>query len=189
NMAHGRIQSICTSQGVEYSADHYVITAGAWSRQLLGGHALNLDIWPVRGQILLFKAQPDLLKTIVLREHDYFYLIPRRDGHILAGSTLEEAGFDKSPTAEARRMLLARAHALVPALTEETIAGHWAGLRPGSPDNIPIIDRHPSIANLYLNSGHYRYGVTMAPGSARLLSNIILDKPQPLDIAPYRWPV
>ncbi|MDE2365809.1 MAG: FAD-dependent oxidoreductase, partial [Betaproteobacteria bacterium] len=147
------------------------------------------DIWPVRGQILLFKVQPGLLKTIVLHEHDYFYLIPRRDGHILAGSTLEETGFDKSATAEARRMLLARAHALVPALTEETVAGHWAGLRPGSPDNIPIIDRHPSIANLYLNSGHYRYGVTMAPGSARLLSNIILDKPQPLDITPYRWPV
>ena len=70
-------------------------TAGAWSRQLLGNHALKLDIWPVRGQILLFKVQPDLLKTIVLRDRDYFYLIPRRDGHILAGSTLEEAGFDK----------------------------------------------------------------------------------------------
>ncbi len=189
NMAHGHIQSIGTSQGAEYSADHYVITAGAWSRQLLGNHALNLDIWPVRGQILLFKAQPDLLKTIVLCEHDYFYLIPRRDGHILAGSTLEEVGFDKSPTAEARKMLLAKAHALVPALTEETVAGHWAGLRPGSPDNIPVIDRHPSIPNLYLNSGHYRYGVTMAPGSARLLSNIILDKPQPLDVIPYRWSV
>ena len=94
----------------------------------------------------------------------------------------------KLPTAEAREILLAKAHALVPALTEETVAGHWAGLRPGSPDNIPVIDRHPSIPNLYLNSGHYRYGVTMAPGSAHLLVNMILDKPQPLDITPYRWP-
>jgi glycine oxidase len=185
---HGCIQSISTSQGIEYSADHYIATAGAWSRQLLGNHALKLDIWPVRGQILLFKVQPDLLKTIVLQDRDYFYLIPRRDGHILAGSTLEEAGFDKIPTAEARKILLAHAHALVPALTEETVGGHWAGLRPGSPDNIPVIDRHPSIPNLYLNSGHYRYGVTMAPGSANLLVNMVLNRPQPIDIIPYRWP-
>jgi glycine oxidase len=185
---HGRLQSISTSQGIEYSADHYIMATGAWSRQLLGNHALNLNIWPVRGQILLFKAQPDLLKTIVLQGRDYFYLIPRQDGHILAGSTLEEAGFDKIPTAEARKILLGKAHALVPALTEETVASHWAGLRPGSPDNIPIIDRHPSIPNLYLNSGHYRYGVTMAPGSAHLLVNLILNKPQPIEIMPYRWP-
>ncbi len=102
---HGRVQSISTSQGIEYSAGHYILAAGAWSRELLGEHALKLNIWPVRGQILLFKAQPDLLKTIVLRECDYFYLIPRRDGHILAGSTLEEAGFEKLPTAEAREVI------------------------------------------------------------------------------------
>jgi glycine oxidase len=185
---HGRVQSISTGQGIEHSAGHYIMTAGAWSRELLGEHALKLSIWPVRGQILLFKAPRDLLKTIILREGDYFYLIPRRDGHILAGSTLEEAGFDKSLTIEARQMLLAKAQALMPSLTEATVAGHWAGLRPGSPDNIPIIDRHPSIPNLYLNSGHYRYGITMAPGSAHLLVNLILDKPQPLDMTPYRWP-
>ena len=100
--AHGNIQSISTSQGNKFSAGRYVVTAGAWSQQLLGEHALKLDIWPVRGQILLFKARPGLLDPIVLQEHDNFYLIPRRDGHILAGSTLEEAGFDKSSTAEAR---------------------------------------------------------------------------------------
>jgi glycine oxidase len=163
------------------------MATGAWSRELLGNHALKLNIWPVRGQILLFKAPLDLLKTIILREGGYFYLIPRRDGHILAGSTLEEASFDKSLTIEARQMLLAKAQALMPSLTEATVAGHWAGLRPGSPGNIPIIDRHPSIPNLYLNSGHYRYGITMAPGSAHLLVNLILDKPQPLDMTPYRW--
>ncbi len=185
----GRVQSISTSQGEEYSAANFIVTAGAWSRQLLGEHALKLDIWPVRGQILLFKAQAGLLGTIVLQGQDNFYLIPRRDGHILAGSTVEEAGFDNRPLPRRGNALLSRAHALVPALTEELLAGHWAGLRPGSPHNIPVIDRHPAISNLYLNSGHYRYGVTMAPGSARLVSNMILNKAQPLDVAPYRWPV
>jgi len=187
-IAHGHIQSISTSQGRKYSAGYYILTAGAWSGQLLGEHAMKLDIWPVRGQILLFKIRPGLLAPIVLEEYDKFYLIPRRDGHVLAGSTLEEAGFDKSPTVEAKTMLLSKARALIPELTEEAVASQWAGLRPGSPDNIPVIDRHPSIRNLYLNTGHYRYGVTMAPGSARILSNIILDQLQPLDIVPYRWP-
>ena len=184
----GRVQAISTSRGENYSATSYVVTAGAWSRELLGEHALKLDIWPVRGEILLFKAPPGLLNTILLEEPDNFYLIPRRDGHILAGSTLEKAGFDNRVTTQGKKVLLEKAHALLPILNEETLAGHWGGLRPGSPHNIPVIDRHPRISNLYLNSGHYRYGVTMAPGSAQLASNLILGRPQPLDLAPYQWP-
>ena len=182
----GRVVAAITSQG-EYTAANFVIAAGAWSRPLLGEHACKLDIRPVRGQMLLFKAEPGLLRTIILQ--DGFYLIPRQDGHILAGSTLEEAGFDKSTTDSAREVLLAKARALLPQLTAEMLAGHWAGLRPGSPDNIPVIDRHPAIANLYLNSGHHRYGVTMAPASAHLLANRLLDLPQLFDITPYAWPM
>jgi glycine oxidase len=184
----GRVRSVSTSRGGEYSASCYIITAGAWSRQLLREYGSNLEIWPVRGQILLFKLLPGMLSAIVLREKEDFYLIPRRDGYILAGSTMEEAGFNREATSQAREALLAKARALLPVLTEETLVGHWAGLRPGSPDNIPVIDHHPDIENLYLNSGHYRYGVTMAPASAFLLCNMILNQPQPLDITPYRWP-
>jgi glycine oxidase len=183
----GRVQSISTSRD-EFSAACYIVTAGAWSRKLLQEYGLKLEIRPVRGQILLFKLPPGMFSAIVLREQEDFYLIPRHDGHILAGSTLEEAGFNKETTRQARETLLAKARALLPALTEEVLIRHWAGLRPGSRDNIPVIDHHPDVENLYLNSGHYRYGVTMAPGSALILSNIILDKPQPLDITPYRWP-
>ena len=183
------VQSISTNGGGHYSAGDYVVAAGAWSRRLLAEHATKLEVWPVRGQILLFKASPGLLEPMVLDEGDNFYLIPRRDGHILAGSTLEEAGFDKSTTPEARETLLARAHALIPVLAEETLVAHWAGLRPASPHNIPVISVHPVISNLYLNSGHFRYGVTMAPGSAELVANMILNKPQSLDVMPYRWPV
>ena len=117
-MEHGCIQSISTSQGSNTHADHYIATAGAWSRQLLGNHAFKLDIWPVRGQILLFKVQPDLLKQSCCKDRDYFYLIPRRMGIFSRGSTLEEAGFDKVLPPKPRKILLAHAHALVPALTE-----------------------------------------------------------------------
>ncbi|MBN9133496.1 MAG: glycine oxidase ThiO [Nitrosospira multiformis] len=185
----GYVQSISTVAGERHSAGQYVVAAGAWSRRLLAGHAAALEVWPVRGQILLFKVRPGLLEPIVLDERNNFYLIPRRDGHILAGSTLEEAGFDKSTTPEARETLLARAQALIPVLAGGTIVAHWAGLRPASPRNIPAISVHPAISNLYLNSGHYRYGVTMAPGSAQLIANMILGKLQPLDVTPYQWPV
>ncbi|SEO09361.1 glycine oxidase [Nitrosospira multiformis] len=185
----GHVQSISTVAGERRSAGQYVVAAGAWSRRLLAEHAAALEAWPVRGQILLFKAQPGLLEPMVFDERDNFYLIPRRDGHILAGSTLEEAGFDKSTTPEARETLLARAQALVPVLAEEMIVAHWAGLRPASPHNIPVISMHPAISNLYLNSGHYRYGVTMAPGSAQLIANMILGKLQSLDVTSYQWPI
>ena len=184
-VVQGRVEGVATRQG-EYAASNFIVAAGAWSHSLLGEHALKLNIHPVRGQMLLFKAEPGLLRTIILQ--DGFYLIPRQDGHILAGSTLEEVGFDKSTTATAREALLTKARTLLPALCEATLVNHWAGLRPASPANIPVISRHPAIANLYLNSGHHRYGVTMAPGSAQLLANMLLDAPQPFDTTPYLWP-
>jgi glycine oxidase len=180
----GRVRKLLTGCG-EFSADAYVVTAGAWSRQLLGEHALNVAIKPIRGQMLLFKFAVPPLAHIVLQQD--LYLIPRRDGHLLVGSTLEDVGFDKTTTATAREMLLQRAISLLPVLREMPVVQHWAGLRPASPENIPTIGRHPQLQNLYINSGHFRYGVTMAPASVEILLNEIYGTPQMLDIAPYRW--
>jgi glycine oxidase len=185
-MGQTQVESVITNRG-EYSGANYVVAAGAWSREILDKYALKINIYPVRGQMLLFKVETGLLDTIVLQNG--FYLIPRQDGYILAGSTTEDAGFDKSITTEARDELLEKAHNFLPKLTEETLIGHWTGLRPGSPENIPVISRHPAFDNLYLNSGHHRYGVTMALGSAQLLSNMIMDSSQPFDVTPYQWPV
>ena len=185
-MGQSQVESVITDRE-EYSGTDYIVAAGAWSREVLDKYALKSNIYPVRGQMLLFKVETGLLDTVVLQNS--FYLIPRQDGYILAGSTTEDAGFDKSVTTDARKELLERAHKLLPALTEKTLVGHWAGLRPGSSENIPVIDRHPVFDNLYLNSGHHRYGVTMAPGSAQILSNMIMNSPQPFDVTPYQWPV
>lgn len=180
----GQVSHLATTQG-NFSADAYIVTAGAWSKVLLGEHALQLDIKPIRGQMLLFKFATPPLPHIVL-QHD-LYLIPRRDGHLLVGSTREDAGFDKSTTDAARTMLLQRASALLPVLRDMPVVKHWAGLRPASPGNIPTIGRHPHLHNLYINSGHFRYGVTMAPASAEVLLNEINGKPQPFDVSPYLW--
>lgn len=180
----GQVKHLATTQG-EFRADAYVVTAGAWSKTLLGTHALQVDIKPIRGQMLLFKFDTPPLPHILLQ--DDLYLIPRRDGHLLVGSTREDVGFDKSTTGEARAMLLQRASVLLPALRDMPVITHWAGLRPGSPGNIPTIGRHPQLVNLYLNSGHYRYGVTMTPASVEVLLNTINGTPQPFDVSPYLW--
>ena len=179
----GRVQALTTACGT-FSAQGYIVTAGAWSKQVLGQHALNLDIKPVRGQMLLFRLAAAPLRRILLQGD--LYLICRRDGHLLVGSTLEDVGFDKQTTIAVRDDLFERAQRLVPALGNMPLVQHWAGLRPASPRNIPTIGRHPQLDNLYINSGHFRYGVTMAPASASILVNEMTGAPQPFDVAPYR---
>ena len=180
------VSKLVTNRG-EFSADNYIVAAGAWSKQLLGEQALRLGIKPIRGQMLLFKFDLPPLPHVVLQAG--LYLIPRRDGHLLVGSTLEDVGFDKSTTTAARESLLQRAVKILPALHNRPVVKHWSGLRPGSPDNIPTIGRHPTLENLYINSGHFRYGVTMAPASVEVLLNEINGLAQPFDVTPYRWKV
>ena len=181
--AHQQIQSVTSSCG-KFIADYTIVSAGAWSKEILGKHALKLDIKPIRGQMLLFKFDTPPIHTILVQND--LYIIPRRDGHLLIGSTLEDVGFDKQTTASAHDNLLIRAQAILPALHKMPIKQHWAGLRPASPDNIPTIARHPIIRNLFINSGHFRYGVTMAPASAEILVNEITRTPQPFDTTPYQ---
>lgn len=169
----------------EVIADSVVIATGAWAGMKLDALEPAPHIRPIRGQMLLFKLEPAALETIVYRNG--LYLIPRRDGHILVGSTLEDAGFDKSTDLPTRQRLHAEAAEYLPLLRSIEPIQHWAGLRPGSPDNIPLIDRHPDFDNVFVNTGHYRYGVTMAPASAELLVDLMEGNTPALDPAPYRW--
>ena len=180
-----RVARLETTAG-SFAAERYVVAAGAWSKKLLGKQGVQIDIKPVRGQMLLYRAQPGMLQHIILQNGTY--LIPRDDGHILVGSTLEDVGFDKATTGEARVALHARALGMLPQLAQAEFIKHWAGLRPAAPDNIPTIARHPQLENLFLNSGHFRYGVTMAPASAQILANRIFSREQPFDVSSYDWP-
>ena len=132
----GRMSAVQTAQGA-FTADRFVIATGAWSGSTLPGLPAAPNIRPIRGQMLLFKLEPGALDTILYRQG--LYLIPRRDGHVLMGSTLEDAGFDKSTDEATRSRLHNAAAELLPPLADVQPVQHWAGLRPGSPDNIPII--------------------------------------------------
>ena len=156
--------------GQTLTADQFVVTSGAWSFELLKETTAKLNIKPMRGQILLYQPKKNL-EQIVYKEG--FYMIPRRDGYLLAGSTLEDVGFDVRTTDAVRDEISAKVHGIMPELKGMPIIKHWSGLRPGTPDNLPTIAAHPSIQNLYLNTGHFRYGLTMAPASAERVAALI----------------
>ena len=163
------------SNGEVLAADAFIVTSGAWSFELLKDTAANLNIKPMRGQILLYdlsnQAMQDLPANIIYQ--DGFYLVPRRDGYLLAGSTLEDVGFDTRTTEDVKQALKTKAESILPVLKDMPIHKHWSGLRPGTPDNLPTIATHPTIENLYLNTGHFRYGLTMAPASAARIAALI----------------
>lgn len=171
--------------GATFHAGKIVVCAGAWSAGLFARLGKRPDIGPVRGQMILFRARPGEIRRIVL--HRDRYLIPRRDGRVLAGSTLEYGGFEKTTTAGARDELYRRAVELFPKLRHTVIEKQWAGLRPGAPGGIPYIGAYPTIDGLYLNAGHFRNGVVLGPASARLIADITLARPPILPPRPYAF--
>jgi glycine oxidase len=178
----GRVKAVRTTQG-EVGADCFVVASGAWSAELLASTGLALPIEPVLGQMILFKGPAGFISPITL--YKGHYLIPRRDGHILAGSTLEHVGFEKRVTDQGLEELKQAAFELIPDLASVPIVQHWAGLRPGSPDGIPMVGPHPEIGNLFINAGHFRNGVVLGPASAKILTDQVLSRSTELDPLPY----
>jgi glycine oxidase len=164
------IRSLQTESGVNLEADCYVIASGAWSSYVLNEVEMP-KIKPIRGQLIQYPVIKEKLPYILYK--DDFYLVQRQDGVVLAGSTKEDVGFDKGITEEARHSLQMKAESLMPTLKNYNIENQWSGLRPGSQDNVPMIEKHHKYNNVYLNVGHYRYGLTMAPKAARIISDLI----------------
>lgn len=178
-----RVLAAIDSQQQCYYADHFVIASGAWSEVLLTQFELSCDIQPVHGQMLLFKAPAAWLTTMCM--HQGMYLIPRRDGHILCGSSTQFAGFTKHVDANISSTLKEFAYSLVPDLKQWPILQQWAGLRPCTADQLPKICRIPTMQNIWLNVGHYRNGLVMAPASARLLRQLMLEQDPFVDPSSY----
>lgn len=169
----GKITGVQTSAG-KIEASRVVACSGAWTRDLLQDTDFKPEIEPVKGQMLMYKACPELLSQIILSGDRY--IIPRKDGRILIGSTLEHTGFDKSTSQLANDDLRQVATRFIPALANYPVERHWAGLRPGTADGIPYIYADEKVAGLYVNSGHFRNGVVLGPASARLTADLILER-------------
>ncbi len=178
-----RVIGVETADGT-VCADRVLVAAGAWAGALVPGLSPS-QVFPVRGQMLRFEANPGIgLPTVIMDQG--IYLIPRADGSVVVGSTVEHAGFDKHPTAEAQTQLHRKAVALWPNLAHASVAQQWAGLRPGTMDEIPLMGAHPSVAGLFVATGFYRNGLAMAPAAAEAMSALIQEKKPEVDLTPFR---
>ena len=172
-------RQVITPQG-RWQADEIVVTVGAWSHSLLP----QLEIEPVRGQMIAIDAPAGFLRHMVMEQSRY--LIPRRDGLIVVGSTVELGRWDKTPDADVTHALRDFALERYPELEMFEVVHAWAGIRPGKVDSVPYIG--PVAEGVWVNAGHYRNGVVTSIASARLLADLMAGRAPKLDPTPYRPP-
>ncbi|HIA00343.1 MAG TPA: glycine oxidase ThiO [Myxococcales bacterium] len=169
-----RISGVETSVGT-LAAECVVMCSGAWTGDLLKGLKTTPEVSPVRGQMLLFRGAAGALKRIVLSAGHY--VIPRQDGRVLVGSSMERVGFDKSVTDAVYHELKEIAYDLFPILQSAEIEAHWSGLRPEAPKGVPYLGEHPDLPGLYVNAGHFRNGLVLGPASAQTVADLVLQRP------------
>ena len=175
-----KFEYIALGSNKKLFADHLIFTVGSWSNLLLNYINKDADIKPIRGQIICIRSN-NLITDKIILDGGYYY-IPRQDGNVLLGSTMEDVGFNNKTTDIARNRLLDWGCSIIPELAKSEFIGHWSGLRPATNDGKPIIGIVPSFENIYINAGHFRKGILQAPSSAKLLIDHLFDKPSFMDI-------
>ncbi len=162
----GRVHGVECESGT-LRCGEVVVCAGAWTGRLLDAAGVSVPIRPIRGQMIAYKLDERPFVPMVLA--DGKYLIPRADGLVLVGSSVEDVGFDQTVTSDVRAELEAFAGRICPMLAGRPVVSHWSGLRPGAPSGVPFVGAFPGIDGLWLNAGHFRNGICLAPGACRLL--------------------
>ncbi len=186
---HGRVHGAHLSPDTRIACGQAVLAAGCWSRQIGGIPTGSLPpVRPVKGQILRLKAQTGdrLLSRTVhgIVRGEPVYVVPRDDGEIVVGATVEEMGFDTTVTAGAVYRLLRDAVELVPELAEVSLVETMAALRPGSPDNGPLLGE-TGVEGLHAATGHHRNGVLQAPVTAEAIASLVAGRGLPSEVRPF----
>ncbi len=172
-VTQGRAAGIRLGDGADVAANVVVVAAGAWSRSIGGvPPEMRPPVRPVKGQMLALRMDAPLLSHVVWAPN--VYLVPRRDGRLILGGTVEEKGFDATLTAGGVLALLEAAWRVLPAIEELPIEETWVGHRPGSRDDAPILGPSP-ITGLVYATGHYRNGILLAPITADAIARLVLD--------------
>jgi glycine oxidase len=179
NLSDGQVTGVTTTK-TAFLAPKIVNCAGAWSGQI---GPQPFPTRPVKGQMLCLAMHPRNLIRHVIRSPDV-YLIPRSDGRLLVGATVEEAGFDKRVDATTIQRLHQAALALVPNLAECRILEDWAGLRPGTPDALPLLGA-TATPGYYVATGHFRDGILLAPITAKIMADVIAGTACEFDLSAF----
>lgn len=163
-------------------ADFVVVCAGSWSGQLLG-LAPEMRVEPVRGQIVAIDPGRQLLPVILFGDHGY--LLQKRSGLLLAGTTEEHVGYQPWPTLDGVQLVAVSAVELLPELARARFAGAWAGLRPHATDGWPLLGRTESGGKVLLATAHYRNGVLLAPITGELIARAVFEGTDPPELAAF----
>jgi glycine oxidase len=172
--------TVTTEDGRTQRAQTVVLAAGAWSALIVGAPR-PIPIEPVRGQMLQLAGAP-LSHAVSAPDA---YLVPRGNS-TLVGSTLERVGFDSSTTSAALEHLRAAAGAVVPELTRASVERSWAGLRPMTPDGLPLLGRDPDLPNVIYACGHAKNGILLAPVTAECIAAVVAGSTPPMAIDAFR---
>lgn len=169
----GKVVGAETAKG-KFFAETVILATGAWTSLIKSGeNALSrLKVKPIRGQILSFKTAKRLFSKVIYSPRGY--LVPRFDGRILVGATVEDTGFDKNVTRSGIKFLLETASEISPNLENLEIFDKWAGLRPVAADGLPILGAFAEIENLHIATAHFRNGILLAPLTAKILADKIV---------------
>ena len=168
--ASSGVRAVVTSRG-RISTELVIVAAGAWASEFNGRDSRAFTIEPVRGQMLCFTATPPIVRHVIYSPRAY--LVPRRDGRLLVGATVERAGFDVRVTAHGLHTLTGGALEISAHIGDLPFREAWAGLRPYAPDGLPVIGRSPRINGVIFATGHYRNGILLAPITARLVRQLV----------------
>lgn len=180
--SNGHIEA--TAQGHCYTATQACICSGAWSRLLLDHLEITTGIMPIRGQMVLYHTEENLLRHVINEGHRY--LVARNDGRLLAGSCEEEVGFEIATTEPMIQQLRNWAESILPQLKHATIEKTWAGLRPGTFDGMPYIGQVPNFNQLFVASGHYRAGLHLSCATAVVVADLMQGHKPAIDLTPFR---
>jgi len=179
---HERVCGVETPNGT-FDAPIVVVAAGAWSSLINSPSLTPFDIEPVRGQMLCFEAHPQIARHVIYSSRGY--LVPRRDGRVLAGSTVEHVGFDKSITDEGSKSIRSMALEIAPGIAVLPMIDSWAGVRPRAKDGLPVLGLSAGVAGLFYATGHYRNGILLAPITGKVLADAIVDGMMPANLEAF----
>ena len=161
------------ASGMVIDADAVIVAAGSWSSRIAPLSTTSMPVRPIRGQLVQLKAPAGLLTRVIWGAG--CYIVPWTDGTVLVGATMEDVGFDERTTDAAVTRLRANASALVPALEAMELVDARAGLRPATPDELPIVGPSSRMPGVFYATGHFRNGVLLAPLTASLVADLVLD--------------
>jgi len=174
----GKVCAVETPLG-RISAPIVVLAAGAWTSLINSPDASlpAIEMEPVRGQMLCFAARPPIARHVLYSSRGY--LVPRRDGRVLAGSTAERVGFERSVTGEGMNAIKTMALEIAPTVAGLPLVGSWAGFRPRAADGLPVLGQWDGVEGLFYATGHYRNGILLAPITGELMARAIVDGATP----------